>query len=878
MKGSEIRTIFLDYFKEHGHTAVPSSALVPGDDPTLLFTNAGMVQFKSVFLGGESRPYSRATTAQKCVRAGGKHNDLENVGRTARHHTFFEMLGNFSFGDYFKEGAIEFAWDLLIKRLELDPSRLYVSVHENDDEAYAIWRDKMGVPAERILRLGDKDNFWSMGDTGPCGPCSEILYDQGEGTGCGQPDCKAGFCDCDRYLEIWNLVFMQYDRDSAGKLTPLPNPSIDTGMGLERITAVKQGCASNYDTDLFMPLIGFISELAGVKYGANADNDVSVRVIADHARATAFLVCDGVLPSNEGRGYVLRRIIRRAARHGKLLGFGEGFLYKVALKVVDEMASAYPELEQRRDFIEKVILAEEERFLKTLDKGLGLLAEVMDKLKLEGGKVIAGEAAFQLYDTFGFPLDLTEDIAAKEGFTVDKDGFEAQMQQQRELARASSNFDGEIAKADADFDDSLHVNFVGYDNLQAGGTVLALKTLDGQTVEILKEGEEGLAVLDRTPYYGESGGQIGDTGLMTGPNLRATVTDTRKTASGLIIHRVKITFGELKHGQTATMMVDSNRRKNIMRHHSATHLLQKGLQQVLGDHVHQSGSLVTDERARFDFTHFEALSAEQIKRIEAVVNQYVLADFPIKVDQMDKERAVSMGAMALFGEKYGDTVRVVSMGGVSVELCGGTHCAATGEIGLIKIIGESSVSAGVRRLEAVAGMEALKYVQSQETSLDEIAGQLKCAPGESAERIQTLQHKLKEQENRLKELKLKLATGGAGGQAEDEVINLGGHKVIIKQIEADDVSQLREVGDRLKERLGSGVVFLSSPAGGKATFMIMVTDDLTGQLSAGNLMQRICKETGGRGGGKPAFAQGGAPEAGVIENATAIFKQALEGK
>jgi alanyl-tRNA synthetase len=873
----------LDYFQEKGHTKVPSSSLVPGDDPSLLFTNAGMVQFKATFLGTEKRAYSRATTSQKCVRAGGKHNDLENVGRTARHHTFFEMLGNFSFGDYFKQGAIEFAWDLLVKRMGLDPTKLYASVHHSDDEAYDIWHKHIGLAPERILRLGDKDNFWAMGDTGPCGPCSEILFDQGPEVGCRRPDCKVGVCDCDRYLEIWNLVFMQFNRDMDGTLTPLPAPNIDTGMGLERITAVLQGVKSNYDTDLFAPLISFISDLAGKKYGTNEDLDVSIRVIADHARASAFLVGDGILPSNEGRGYVLRRIIRRAARHGKLLGMNGAFLHKVALKVVREMGDVYPDLIARKDFIDKVIVNEEERFLKTLDRGLSLLDEILVGLKAKGEKLLPGLEVFALYDTFGFPVDLTEDIARKAGFGIDTAGFEAQMELQREKARGASAFGSFTETSDA-FGSSAaehSVRFVGYDTLEADVRILEMQAVagDGKTApaDEAGRGQEVYVVTDVTPFYGESGGQVGDTGTITSKDGDAEVLDTTKAENDVIVHRVRVKSGRLFKEQHVKLRVDALRRKSIMRHHSATHLLQKALRDVLGEHVHQSGSLVTDSRLRFDFTHFAALSPDELERVEAIVNQLVLEDLPIKTEVLSKDEAMGKGAMALFTEKYGDEVRVVTMGdGVSVELCGGTHCRSTGQIGLVKVVSESSVSAGLRRIEAIAGTRSLEHLQSLTGLVSGMAERLKCAPSEIFDRISAQQAKIKEQENAIKDLNIRIATGTPARAGEEEYA-LDGFTVVIKHVEVDEIDQIRSLGDRIKDKIGSGVVFLASPASGKATFMVMVTNDLAGKINAGKIMKKIMEAVGGRGGGKDLFAQGGVPDTGSIDRAIAAFKDAVKG-
>lgn len=884
MKGSEIRTMFLKYFEEKGHTICSSSSLVPADDPSLLFTNAGMVQFKSTFLGIETRPYSRATTSQKCVRAGGKHNDLENVGRTARHHTFFEMLGNFSFGEYFKQGAIEYAWDLLVDRMGLDPDKLWVSVHASDDEAYNLWRDVIKVSEDRILRLGDKDNFWAMGDTGPCGPCSEILYDQGPSVGCKRPECRIGECECDRYLEIWNLVFMQFNKDAQGNTTPLPNPNIDTGMGLERITAIMQGVQSNYDTDLFTPLISYIQDLSGIKYGANEEMDTSIRVVSDHARASAFLVGDGVLPSNEGRGYVLRRIMRRAARHGKLLGLSDTFLHKVSLKVIAEMGDVFPELRGRKDFIDKVIINEEERFLKTLDRGLSMLDEIMSSLKMKGEASIPGEEVFMLYDTFGFPIDLTEDIASRQGLHVDNEGFNVQMEKQRGKARVSSHFAEASGngRGISSISGKDSVKFVGYDTLESQGTVLEIqRKAAGGNLEIAAEiaaGDEAFVITDVTPFYGESGGQVGDTGKITTDGLEADVVDTIKTEDGIIVHSIKLLDGVLRKDQEVTLMVDGSRRKSIMRHHSATHLLQRALRDVLGDHAHQSGSLVNDKRLRFDFTHFAAMSDAELEKVEAIVNQYVMEDLPVRTRITTKDEAMAQGAMALFDEKYGDEVRMITMGeDVSRELCGGTHSHSTGEIGAVKIISESSVSAGLRRIEAVAGIQALEYFRSLSKVISGITSALKCSSAEIMDRIAAFQSRIKEQDLAIKDLNLKIATGSSGS-ADEETLSMDGFKVVIKKVDLEDIAQIREMGDRIKQKLETGVVFLASPAKGKATFMIMVTDNLSGKVDAGKLMKDLCSATGGRGGGKALFAQGGAPDTDCIDKAVEVFKKAVKGE
>ena len=885
MKGSEVRSRFLEYFEQRGHTVVASSSLVPASDPSLLFTNAGMVQFKAVFLGSEKRPYTRATSSQKCVRAGGKHNDLENVGVTARHHTFFEMLGNFSFGDYFKEGAIGYAWDFLVNVLGLDPERLWVTVYKDDDEAHDIWKHKIGVRPERIVRLGEKDNFWSMGDTGPCGPCSEIIYDQGPGVGCGRPECNIE-CECDRFLEIWNLVFMQYNRDENGELTPLPKPNIDTGMGLERITAVLQGVHSNYDTDLFIPIIDYISRISGVSYGSNDDTDIAMRVIADHARASAFLVSDGILPSNEGRGYVLRRIIRRALRHGKTLGLKGMFLSKVAGIVAEEMGDVYTELKTRWGFVDKVISSEEERFLKTLDKGLAMLDQVISSTKAKGQAMIPGEDVFRLYDTYGFPWDLTADIARGKGLEIDRDGFEREMERQREQARAASSF-SHVASNTSSTAGNLCTDFVGYDSLSLNARVTGIfmpqpgqenpSFHEGQAIESISEGMEAFVVTDATPFYGESGGQVGDTGTMRAPGLDAVVVDTLKPAQDLIVHRVKVEKGVLRKGQDLLLEVDVERRNAIMRHHSATHLLQSALRQVLGDHVHQSGSLVNETRLRFDFTHFAPLSHEEIDKIEDLINTHVLNDLPIKVDILPREQAIQRGAMALFSEKYGDEVRVVTMGDVSVELCGGTHCTRTGQIGLVKIISESGVASGIRRIEAIAGMESLKRFREFSVAIGSLSDSLKCTRNEILDRVEALREHVKEQERRIKDLKLSLMAGSGPGDEDEDIIESNGVRLLVKNINADNPSQMREAGDRLKQRIKSGIVFVASPMKNKLTFIIMLTDDMVQRFDAGMLMKRICSKVKGRGGGKKLFAQGGADDPSIMGKVVEILKQEVFG-
>ena len=733
---AEIRQAFLDYFISKGHTAVESSALLPQNDPTLLFTNAGMVQFKDVFLGQETRPYTRATSSQKCMRAGGKHNDLENVGRTARHHTFFEMLGNFSFGDYFKKDAIAYAWEFITGLAKIPADRLYVTVFREDDEAYAIWRNDVGVAADRILRMGEKDNFWSMGDTGPCGPCSEILIDQGPEFSCGRPDCGVG-CDCDRYLELWNLVFMQFNRDASGAMTPLPKPSIDTGMGLERITAVLQKKKTNYDTDLFIPIINFVEHTSGRTYLKNPETDVSMRIIADHSRAVAFLVADGVMPSNEGRGYVLRRIMRRAARHGKLLDITKPFLFEAVRVVARQLQDVYPEVLRSIDYVARVVLSEEQTFTATLESGLKILQEEMERLQIKGCTEISGEAAFKLYDTYGFPVDLTADIAREQGMTLDQAGFEAAMQEQRIRARQAWKGSGEEsigAIYKKIVQDGEKTAFKGYETFTCSSRITHI-IKSGELVREASSGDEIEIIAAETPFYGESGGQAGDAGLISSRSCQIEVVDTAKPLSDLIVHKGKILKGQVKTGDEAQLIVNVHLRTATANNHTATHILQAVLQQHLGKHVKQAGSFVTPQRLRFDFTHFEAISKESLARIEHEVNSLIRQNAAVGVEQLAQQEAISRGAMALFGEKYGDTVRVVSVGDFSMELCGGTHIDATGCIGLFKIISEGAVAAGVRRIEAVTGEVACRHVQQQEAVLARAADLLKTDAVQVADRV-----------------------------------------------------------------------------------------------------------------------------------------------
>jgi alanyl-tRNA synthetase len=872
MNGQEIRELFLAYFEEKKHHRVSSSNLVPENDPTLLFTNAGMVQFKNVFLGGEKRDFSRATTSQKCLRVSGKHNDLENVGHTARHHTFFEMLGNFSFGDYFKSEACRFAYELLVERLELPLEKLYFTIFETDDEAFEIWRDEMNIPVERIVRLGEKDNFWSMGDTGPCGPCSEIIYDQGAGNvPCDNPNCDI-YCECDRHLEIWNLVFMQYDRDAEGKLNPLPKPSIDTGMGLERITAVKQGVYTNYDTDLFQPIIEHTAKLAGIKYNASDASDAALRVIADHARSATFLIGDGILPSNEGRGYVLRRIMRRAARYGKKIGLDNTFLTSTSGVVIDLMQQAFPELSGRRKFIEEVISNEESRFLETLDKGLALLAEEIKSLKAQQAKVIPGEVAFKLYDTFGFPVDLTEVIASEEGLSVDEDGFKKEMQAQRERGRSSWK-SGEVG-AGMIVDEKSE--FIGYDNMSGESEILGIY-LDGKKIDRAEDGNTVDITVSQTPFYAESGGQIGDIGSMEWNGGKGTVESTFKAGEGSIVHRVKVDKGNLEIGQKVKLSVDKTRRRDTMRNHSATHLLQAALIDVLGDHVKQAGSDVNADRLRFDFSHFHAITEEELDRVELQVNESIRANLPVSAKSMAYKEALHTGAMAIFGEKYGDVVRLVSMGDVSAELCGGTHVSRTGDIGFFNIATEQGIAAGVRRIEAVTGRGAIERWQQIKHELEGAAAELKTTPAELTERISRLKGDNKKLERDVADLKTKLAAGGSKKDLLDEAFPVETGKALVARVDLTDPKLMREFGDTLCDRLDSGILVLGAETDGKAQLMIMVKGEAEKSYHAGNMVKELAPLFGGRGGGKPTMAQAGGGDPSKLEAVLEKARQLLKG-
>ena len=875
MTGNELRARFLKFFEDRGHTLVPSSSLVPHNDPTLLFTNAGMNQFKDCFLGLEKRAYVRAASSQKCVRAGGKHNDLENVGRTARHHTFFEMLGNFSFGDYFKREAIAYAWEFLTRDLGLDKSRLYVSVFTDDDEAADIWHEQEGVPRERIFRFGEKDNFWSMGDTGPCGPCTEIFWDNGPTVGCGKPECTVG-CDCDRYMEIWNNVFMQFDRSADGTLTPLPKPAVDTGMGLERIATVIQGVTSNYDTDLLRGIIDFVAQVTGKPYGAHPDNDVSMRVIADHSRATAFLIGDGVLPSNEGRGYVLRRIMRRAARHAKMLGYDEPLLYQSAGRVIELMSEAYPELRDRASYITKVTRNEEERFIHTLDNGLRILTDAVERLKQQGLSRIPGEVVFRLYDTFGFPVDLTADIVEADGFALDDEGFAACMEEQRRKAREHWKGSGEKA-VEATWrqlaESGMRCEFTGYGRLADHGTVLALFR-DGRRIQEAGAGEAVQVVTSTSPFYGESGGQVGDRGEIITSGARLRVEDTLKPLPEIIVHQAQVVEGKVREGDAAELQVDGAARHATERNHTATHILQAVLIDVLGDHVKQAGSLVTPDRLRFDFTHFSPMSDEEITRVEREVNRRIRENTEVASREMAATDAIAAGATALFGEKYGENVRVIAVGDFSMELCGGTHAHASGDIGLFKILQESGIAAGVRRIEAVTGERAVEYVLQQEETLARMAALVKSDPQQLELRLQKLLERQRELEREVESLRGKLHAGKSGELLE-RAREVSGIRYLASRVEGVDGKGLRDFSDQVRDRFGSGVVVLGSESDGKANLLVAVSKDLTHCLQAGAIIKQLAALVGGGGGGRPDLAQAGGSRPEKLDEALAQVEAIL---
>ncbi|WP_281850071.1 alanine--tRNA ligase [Pseudomonas helleri] len=863
MKSAEIREAFLRFFEEQGHTRVPSSSLVPNNDPTLLFTNAGMNQFKDCFLGQEKRAYTRATSSQKCVRAGGKNSDLENVGYTARHHTFFEMLGNFSFGDYFKKDAINFAWTFLTGVLKLPKDKLWVTVYASDDEAYDIWTQDVGVPAERMIRIGDNkgapyasDNFWTMGDTGPCGPCTEIFYDHGPEIWGGPPGSPEE--DGDRYIEIWNNVFMQFNRTADGVLHPLPAPSVDTGMGLERISAVMQHVNSNYDIDLFQSLLKAAAEAIGC---AN-EGQASLKVVADHIRSCSFLIADGVLPSNEGRGYVLRRIIRRACRHGNKLGATGNFFYKIVAALVAEMGESFPELVREQANIERVLKAEEEQFSKTLEQGLKILEQDLAELK---GTVVPGDVVFKLYDTYGFPMDLTADIARERNLTVDEEGFEREMEAQRVRARSASSFGldyNTLVKVD------VPTEFIGYGATHSSAKVIALYK-EGQSVTSLNEGDEGVVVLDRTPFYAESGGQVGDCGYLQAGAARFDVRDTTKTG-GAFLHHGVVAAGGLKVGETVEAHVDADVRHATSLNHSATHLLHAALRQVLGEHVQQKGSLVDSQRMRFDFSHFEAIKPEQIKALEDIVNAEIRKNTPVETEETDIETAKQKGAMALFGEKYGDSVRVLSMGGdFSVELCGGIHAQRTGDIGLMKITSEGGVASGVRRIEAVTGAAALAYLNAAEEQLKEVASLVKGSRDNLVDKLSAVLERNRQLEKQLEQLQAKAASA-AGDDLSSSAVDVKGVNVLAARLDGQDGKALLALVDQLKNKLGRAVILLGSVHEDKVVLVAGVTKDLTGQLKAGDLMKQAAAAVGGKGGGRPDMAQGGGVDAAALDAALAL--------
>lgn len=866
MTGNDARKLFLEYFQKHHHQIVRSSSLVPRDDPSLLFVNAGMVQFKRTFLGEEKRSYNRAVTSQKCVRAGGKHNDLENVGYTARHHTFFEMLGNFSFGDYFKEKAIEFAWDLLINGYGLPPDKLYASVFLDDDEAHELWRKNIGLPEDRIVRFGEKDNFWAMGDTGPCGPCSEILIDRGAQYGCDRPDCAVG-CECDRYLEIWNLVFMQFNRDADGRMTPLPKPSIDTGMGLERIVSVVQNAPTNYDTDLIAPIIARTEVLAQKGRANSFETGVAMKVIADHSRAAAFLVGDGVLPSNEGRGYVLRRILRRAIRYGRNIGLTQPFLHQTTAVVFDIMREAYPEIKDSAAFITKVIENEELRFSETLDHGLRVLTDTLAELQASGQHTIPGELIFKLYDTFGFPVDIVQDVVRDRNLALDMAGFESAMEAQRAQSRGVFTFTGlseaykELAAR------GFCTEFTGYQTLSAPSQIVLMVSGNAAVTQAVAD-QEIEVVTHTTPFYAESGGQVGDTGHIQAPGFEMVVTNTIKDPTGIVIHQGRVVSGSIATGAAVTLHVDTLRRQATARNHTATHLLHHALRQVLGEHVKQAGSLVSPERLRFDFSHFALVPPEALQQIEQLVNAGVRANIPLQVTEMDAESAFKSGAIALFEEKYGDRVRVVAIPEISQELCGGTHATATGAIGLFKILSEGSVAAGVRRIEAVTGAAALQHVQELEQRFNQITLMLRVKPEEVAARCEKLLAAQKNLEKQIDQLKGRLAevAGSAPGK---EVQTINGVSVIIRRVEVDTPAQLRDVTDRLRNQVTSGIIVLGSVVADKVLLIVRVTDDLVSRYAAGKIIKPIAAIVGGSGGGRPDMAQAGGNQPAKLDDALA---------
>ena len=871
MTGNEVRQVFLDYFAKHHHQIVRSSSLIPQDDPTLLFTNAGMVQFKRTFLGEEKRNYNRATTSQKCVRAGGKHNDLENVGYTARHHTFFEMLGNFSFGDYFKEKAIDFAWDLLTNGYGLPAEKLWVSIYLDDDEAHNLWEKNVGVPADRIVRFGEADNFWSMGDTGPCGPCSEIHLDRGKSMSCGKPNCKLG-CDCDRFLEIWNLVFMQFNKDESGEMTPLPRPSIDTGLGLERMAAIMQDVETNFDTDLIIPIIHKTELLSEKTFGERHEGDVAMKVIADHTRAAAFLISDGILPSNEGRGYVLRRIMRRAIRYGRNIGLIDPFLHITVTKVFEIMRPSYPELEEASAYITNIIQNEERRFSETLDKGLRLLNDGLADIRAKGETVVPGELIFKLYDTYGFPVDIVQDVVRDEGMTLDKERFDEEMAAQRKRSRQVSKFAEATEAYRALSSAGIKPVFTGYEKISDNGKVLTV-VVDGNEVAHAEAGQLVEIVTDRTPFYGESGGQVGDKGQISAESLKIDITDTVKDPTGLIIHKGAVQKGTIEKDQTVNLTVDADTRKDTARNHTATHILHAVLRQMLGDHVKQAGSLVAPDHMRFDFTHANRLGEESLRLIEKLVNDRIRSNVMVDINEMDAEAAFKSGATALFEEKYGELVRVVALEKFSRELCGGTHTTRTGDIGLFKIIAESSVAAGIRRIEAVTGQVAMDQIQASDSRLAAISSILRSPPEKMIQKTKKLLLDQRKALKQIEELKAALAAQKVGGEDLANVEEISGIKTIIQKVSVDSPAALRDLADRFVDRLQSGIVVLGAVSSDKAQLIVKITKDLTDRYHAGKIVKEIAAVVGGSGGGRPDMAQAGGSQP---ENLNAALDRSKE--
>ena len=865
---NELRERYLRFFESKGHLRMDSFSLVPHNDPSLLLINSGMAPLKPYFTGQEVPPCKRVTTCQKCIRT----PDIENVGKTARHGTFFEMLGNFSFGDYFKEEAIPWAWEFVTKDLEMPEDKLWVTIYEDDDEAFEIWNKKVGIPAEKIVRMGKKDNFWEHG-TGPCGPCSEIYFDRGPEQGCGSPDCKVG-CECDRYVEFWNNVFTQFNKDENGNYTRLANPNIDTGMGLERLACISQGVDNLFEVDTVRNILNYICKIAGVEYKKSEKTDISIRVITDHIRSTTMMVCDGVLPSNEGRGYVLRRLLRRAARHGRLLGINKPFLFDVAMVVINESKQAYPELAEKADYIKKVIKIEEERFEATVDQGIVILNEFIEELKSKNELVMPGEMVFKLHDTYGFPLDLTREIAEENGLSIDEAGFKKEMDAQKKRAKEAHLSKDSSAWGDdvyGKLDKSIKTQFVGYTEENNEAKVLYI-VKDGEVVETAQEGDEVTVILDKTSFYAESGGQVGDTGTISSKNCTVKINNTTKIADGKFLHSGVVLSGLLEAGSKVVAQIDKKRRLAIARNHTTTHLLHKALRDVLGDHVHQAGSLVEPGKLRFDFSHFSALTAQELKEVEDRTNAAILDSFSVDVKEMPIDEAKKLGAMALFGEKYGDTVRVVKVEDYSIELCGGTHIRNTSQAGLVKVLGESGVAAGVRRLEALTGEAAISYYSDKEQQLNEVAQALKASPADAIKKVDTLSQELKAYEKELEQLKNKLVSGAA-----DDVLSnaadISGVKVVTARFDQLDMEGLRNTGDMLKNKLGSGVVVLGSSYGDKVSFIVTATKDVLGKgVHSGTIIKEVAKVAGGGGGGRPDMAQAGGKDISKIDEA---LKQAL---